>query len=298
MSRIDLRNRIWLVAGVLLVLAVGIALGGGPLTGNHRAASVQSASADAEPSDVPTAYADEFAEAAATRLYADGLSGHATAVLAMPGADQDTVKALATQVEAAGGALTGTFQIGEALSGSSATLDQAGASLAAQLADPRINPAAGTYELLGQLLGVALATTGTTSARADPTTYAVRDGLAAAGLLTSPQDVRTAPLVLVVLAPGVDAPVDSSRTENLLSGLVAGLAPTALGVVVVGDTASATGGELAALRDTAPTGAVATVDGVETPLGQMTAVLAETQVLTGSGGSYGASGADGPLPIP
>ena len=45
-------------------------------------------------------------------------------------------------------------------------------------------------------------------------------------------------------------------------------------MVVVGDEDSADGGELAALRESELTGPISTVDGIETTIGQVTAVLA------------------------
>jgi hypothetical protein len=294
------RTGVHVLAAVTLSLAVGIALGGGPLTGNHRgdaAPSDEPTSATSTPAPpAPTDYAAEFAGAGASRLYANGLFGHATAVLAMPGADQATVDALLAQVDAAGGASTGTYTVGAALvdPAQRATLDQVGSGLAGQLNDPRLNPAAGTYELMGQVLGLAMATKEQSSVRADPAAYAARTALADAGLLTSPKEVRSAPLVLIVLPPGTTG---GAADEALLSGLANGLGSTAAGVVVVGDEESATSGDLAALRGTTLSGPVSTVDGVETVLGQMTAVLALTAVLSGSGGSYGASGANGPVPL-
>jgi hypothetical protein len=42
---------------------------------------------------------------------------------------------------------------------------------------------------------------------------------------------------------------------------------------------------------------VATVDGTDTPLGQVTAVLAVIRSLSVPGGSFGASGSDGAVPL-
>ena len=73
----------------------------------------------------------------------------------------------------------------------------------------------------------------------------------------------------------------------MLSGLVNGLASNAAGVVVASDADSAEDGELAALRDSELVGAIATVDGLKTSIGQVTTILALMQVLLGTGGSYG-----------
>ena len=150
---------------------------------------------------------------------------------------------------------------------------------------------------MGQLLGVAMSTTQASSVRADLAAVSVRESLAGAELLTSPADVRNAPLVLIVLPPGEEGAESSLATRTILSGLVSGIGHNAAGVVVVGDEDSADDGELAALRESELTGPISTVDGIETTIGQVTAVLAMQAVISGTTGSYGASGSDGVVPL-
>ena len=84
----------------------------------------------------------------------------------------------------------------------------------------------------------------------------------------------------------------------VLTGITIGLGANAAGVVVLGDTVSGEVGLLAALREDADlTGTIATVDGSDTAIGQVTALLALIGSLDGSVGSYGASGSDGAVPI-
>ena len=113
------------------------------------------------------------------------------------------MKALQAQIIAAGGAITGTFTAGDKLidAAERSLIDSAGSQLAAQLVDPRVETTAPSYELMGQLLGVAMSTTQASSVRADLAAVSVRESLAGAELLTSPEDVRSAPLVLIVLPP-------------------------------------------------------------------------------------------------
>jgi len=302
---IPLRQHIASLVAVFLALAVGIALGGGPLAGDDDQADDDQPSTTASEKPDPVAddgaeFADAFAAEGAARLYAAGLNGHATAILAMPGAETAQIKALQAQIIAAGGAITGTFIADDTLvdAAEKSSVDEVGSDLAAQLADPRIETTAPTYERLGQLLGVAMATTQASSVRADLASVSIRGTLASAGLLTSPQDVRNAPLVLVVLPPGEDGEESSLATRTILSGLASGIAHNAAGVVVVGDEESADGGELTALRESDLTGSISTVDGVETTIGQVTTVLAMEAVVLGTTGSFGASGSDGVVPLP
>jgi Copper transport outer membrane protein, MctB len=95
--------------------------------------------------------------------------------------------------------------------------------------------------------------------------------------------------VLVVLGDESD--------DAILSGLMTGLAGKAAGVVVAGDTESGASGDLKALRGEDVVDDVATVDGVDTGIGQVTAVLALARSIRVQGGSFGASGSDGAVPL-
>ena len=289
---------------VFLALAVGIALGGGPLANDDDDSddNDQPTSTTTEARPVPDSqseFADAFAGAGAVRLYAGGLNGHAAAILEMPGAETAQVKALQEQIIAAGGSITGTYTAGDKLvdEGERSAVDSLGNQLTTQLVDPRVETTAPTYERMGQLLGVAMSTTQASSVRADLAAVSVRESLAGAELLTSPADVRNAPLVLIVLPPGEDGAEPSLATRTILSGLASGIAHNAAGVVVVGDEDSADDGELAALRESELTGTISTVDGMETTIGQVTAVLAMQAVFVGTTGSFGASGSDGVVPL-
>jgi hypothetical protein len=301
---ISLRQHVSSLVAVFLALAVGIALGGGLLADSDdepgdQPSGAASAGATEPPSADAASYADAFAAAGAARLYANSLDGHAVAVLAMPGAEPSQVKSLTAQVIAAGGAITGTFIAGDALlePGQKTLVDTQGSQLQTQLADPRVDTAATTYDRMGELIAMAMATDQQSSARADAAAVAIRQALAESGLLTSPADVRTAPLVLVVLPPGSKGATESLAVTTILSGLTNGLAANAAGVVVTADTQSADDGQLAALRSSELVGAISTVDGLDTTIGQVTIVLALAAVLSGTGGSYGASGADGAVPL-
>jgi hypothetical protein len=168
-------------------------------------------------------------------------------------------------------------------------VDTLGSQLMTQLGSGAVSADASTYDRLGQLLALSVATTSLPAS--DVTT--VRQGLAGAELLKSPSSADRAPLVLVVLG--------HSTNPAILAGIVSGLAAKSTGVVVAGSTAAATGsGDLATLRsEPASAGAAdaATVDGVDTTLGQVTTVLALIRSLSVQGGSFGAAGSDGPVPL-
>ncbi|MEV7432056.1 copper transporter [Nocardioides sp. NPDC092400] len=295
---ITYRHHVVSLVAVFLALAVGVVLGGGPLSELGRDDDQQApARTVTQQARLAAGYGDTFAESAAERLYDGGLADRPVALLAMPGADDTTVAGLTEQVELAGGSVTGRYDVQPALVAASekALVDTLGSQLAADLGAGVVDAEASTYARMGQLVGVALATTGDEGSPATDEAETVRQSLAAAELVVSPEgEASRAPVVLAVLG-------DTAATEGelaVLDGLLGGIAETSAGVVTVGDTDSArTGGVLAALRREPVADVVTTVDGVESALGQVTAVLAVLRRLSGEGGAFGASGADGAVPL-
>ena len=286
---ISYRHHIVSLVAVFLALAAGIALGGGPLSDLGRDDRPASASTAPDRTlEQAAAYGDQFATVSAGALYAGALKDSPVAIVTLPGADGATVSALGAQVEAAGGTVAGTYDVGRALTDVSekSLVDTLGSQLVAQLDAGAVSEGASTYVRAGELLGLAVAESDLPSAGAT----SVRESLAGADLLTSPQGALRAPVVLLVLGRHTD--------PAILSGLVSGLAGVATGVVVAGSTAAAAAtGDLAVLRSDPASDHAATVDGVDTPLGQVTATLALIRSLTVQGGAFGASGADGPVPL-
>lgn len=290
---ISFRTHVVSLVAVLLALAAGVALGGGPLSEVGRGAltSAPTAEESADPGRAAT-FGDRFAAAAASDLYRGGLDGHPVAVLTLPGADDATVTGLTTQVGRAGGSIAATYAVRPPLvaPGEKSLVDTLGSQLMTQLGDGAADQAAPTYERIGQILARTVATTRAGGAPSDVAATSVRQSLAGAELVASPKgDPERAPLVLVVTGEDVD--------DDILAGLLAGLASRAVGVVAVGDAASGLEGDLSALRASPLAAEVATVDGAETPVGQVAAMLALIRSLDTTGGAFGASGSDGALPL-
>jgi hypothetical protein len=284
---ISYRHHVVSLVAVFLALAVGVTLGGGPLSELGRDSEpAAKASAQQQDSGRAAAYADEFAKASAKKLYADRLRNHAVSVVTLPGADRKVVSALNGQVEAAGGSVAGVYDVQSPLVDASekSLVDTLGSQLMTQLGSA-VSADASTYDRLGQLLGLAVGATDLSPEDA----LSIRQSLAGAELLNSPGEADRTALVLVVLGDHVD--------DAILSGLMSGLAAKATGVVVAGNAESGTTGDLEALRAQPATEKVATVDGTDSALGQVTAVLALARSLTEQGGSYGAAGSDGTVPL-
>jgi hypothetical protein len=282
-----IRHRSYAVplTAVLLALATGVALGAGPLTDTGSNASPAPRVVTTSPDST---YADTFATSVGPALYRRGLSRRPVALVTLPGAEAATVAALASQVKAAGGQVTGTFAIDPQLvdAGQKSLVDTLGIQLAKQVRGATTKDAT-TYSRIGQLLAVAVATRGKTPARPDDGVTAVRQSLAAADLAAVPGGgPPTAPLVLVVLGDAVD--------QTMADGILAGLAHGARGVVAVAPTRDPV---LAALHTDGVTKHVTTVDGSETSAGRVAAVLGLVTAWQKPGGAYGASGSDGAVPL-
>lgn len=282
-----IRHRSYAVplTAVLLALATGVALGAGPL---HSATSDASTAPRVVTRPEAPGYADAFAASVARQLYDHGLSRRPVALVTMPGADPATVSALAAQVRAAGGQVTATYAVrGQLVDPQQKSLvDTLGIQLDKQLRDGTV-PGASTYPRIGQLVAIAVANRGTAGAPAGADASAVRQSLAAAQLLDVPSGApQTAPLVLVVLG--------SPLVQPIADGVLAGLGAGARGVVAVAPTRDAT---LAGLRADGVGQRVTLVDGSETGAGRVAAVLGLVRAWKRPGGSFGASGADGAVPL-
>lgn len=287
---ISFRYHVVSLVAVLLALAAGVALGGGPLSdlGRQPTATAKPAS-DAGAIDRERAFADDLATAGATRWYADGLAGASVLIVTFPGASDSTRQAVAAQVSAAGGAVTGTYAVQPTLvdPGEKTLVDTLGSQLMTQLPDAGISPSASTYQRVGELIGAALTSTNAKGNKAlNEQSTSIIQSLGSADLL-KPTTEATGRATYVIGLLGPSGPADA---DPIYAGLLSGLAPHAVGVVLAAPDA---GGRLSRLRRDPVAEQVATVDGVDRPTGQVTAVLALSQWPTSRGGAFGASGADG-----
>ena len=281
---------------VCAALGVGVALGGGPLS-NPSDARTTAAHATGKPHDDLAAQAEagqRFATAVAPTLLDATLTGQRVAILAMPGTPDTVTDGLATQIAAAGGTVTSTVHVTTTATdpANKALIDTLGDQMATQVKGV-VEAAQPPYVRLGQLLASAVATTGTAPAAptsAQSTTLATLDESHL--VATEAAASSTAPLLLIALGDHVD--------PTILAGIVEGGATRAHGIVVTGSTGSGLRGDLKRVRalDLGEQATkVATVDGEETSVGQITAVLALARQVTGGGGAYGASGIDGAAPL-
>ena len=294
---ISLRHHLLTIVAVFLALAAGIVLGGGPLSDvTAPASSTTSARPTTAPANAPqAAYAEAFAGAVASQLVTGRLDGREVVVVSVPGADEQLVTALTDQVAAAGGAVSAQVRLTEAMvdPAQKSLVDTLGSQLMTQQGDA-VGAEASTYDRMGQLLGLAVATSTPDGEDVTGRSRSITAAAAGADLVEPIEDVkRRAPLVLMVL--GTDATDPGS--DAILAGLASGLGRQAAGIVVAGVTSDGGDGQLGRLRTDPASAQVTTVDGTDTAAGRTATVLALAHALEAEGGAFGASGADGPVPL-
>lgn len=295
---ITLRHHLLTIVAVFLALAAGIVLGGGPLSDVGPTAATSSGEADTAPAAdrAQTDYTESVVSALGPATVSGRLAERSVAVVTVPGADEQVVTALTEQVTAAGGTVSARYDLSADIidPGQKSLVDTLGSQLLTQQAEGDVAAEASTYDRIGQLLGLAIATKEAAGQDVNGKARAIVDAVSGAGLMAKPGEVaQRSPLVLVVL--GTDAGDEGS--DAILAGLAQGLAVQAGGVVVAGATSDGGEGQLGRLRADPVSAAVATLDGVDTVAGRVATILTLQRSLTTPGGAFGASGADGPVPL-
>ena len=121
--------------------------------------------------------------------------------MTVPGADEQVVTALTERVAAAGGAVSARYDLTETMVGpdQKTLVDTLGSQLMTQQGDA-IAAEATTYDRIGQLLGLAVATATPEGEATNGKGRAILESLTGADLVAAPAEVeRRAPLVLLVL---------------------------------------------------------------------------------------------------
>jgi hypothetical protein len=295
---ITLRHHVLTIVAVFLALAAGIVLGGGPLSEVGPAVTAAADNDAATPGDggARADYDDAFVSAMSPAIASGRLADTSVAGVTVPGADEQLVTALTENVSAAGGTVSARYQLADDLVDPSqkSLVDTLGSQLLTQQPADAVAADASTYDRIGQLLGLAVSTKEAAGQDVNGKARAIVEAMSGAGLVEEPGTVeRKAPLVLLVL--GTDAADEGS--DAILAGLATGLAAQAAGVVVAGTVADGDTGQLGRFRADPAAAGVASVDGIDTPSGRLTTIIALQRSLTTPGGSFGASGSDGAVPL-
>jgi hypothetical protein len=324
---ISFRYHVVSIVSVLFALAVGVALGAGPLRGQPDSTRVDQVAADRQvrndlSGQVETlrrtgAFDDAFATSVSPGLLRGSLRGHEVSVVVLPTAVTADVSALTRLVGVAGGRVGITLQVTDQMLDvtKKSLVDGLGSQLDGRAAGLRIPAAAGPYDRIGALLGRALGTVQPGGEPADSTSTTILAGLQTAGLTSGAGGpaagaparrgpaagaaARRGDLVLFVTGAGRGAPDARKGAATIVTSLVRAVDGVTAGTVLAGPVTSAgVAGPVRAVRQ-APAAArdVSTVDTLGTTAGQVVSVLALAEQAAGRTGHYGAVGAaDGAVP--
>lgn len=302
---IDFRYHIVSLISVFLALAVGIALGAGPLEetiGNQLTEQVAQLRAEKDALREELGAADAagqeraaYLDGASDELLAGVLTG-TVALVTLPGAEDDVVSAVVRRLGQAGATVTARVAVTPAWTAADQLTFRS--SLVGNLSG-YLQPGPSVDASTDAVLGLSLARALTASSADDPGALTeeaglILDVLTSGQLLsvTVPPD-RPADAVVVIAPP---AGSEATGGEDALVELVDAFADEA-GGVVVGGSASDPVGLVPAIRASDVADRVATVDSVADVTGQISLPRALAAALAGSVGHYGfADSAEAGLP--
>jgi hypothetical protein len=309
---ISFRYHIVSIVSVFLALAVGIALGGGPLKGQVDNTLVDQVKSDRQTKAALQAqiaglrssntFTDQFASTVAPTLIGDTLKGRVVTLVVLPTAEQSDVTSLSDLVGVAGGTVGGTVRIGDQLvnAGDKQLVDELGNQLEGRASGLGIPADASPYERIGALIARAIGTDVAAGAEVDGPATSILAGLSTTSLMSTEGDLdRRGSLVLFVTGPGQGSSSDRQGAATIVDTLVRAVDQGTGGVVLAGPAASARAvGQVKAVRDDVTTAQeVSTVDSLGRTAGQVVSIMALAGQAAGRTGHYGAvDAADGAMP--
>jgi hypothetical protein len=310
---IDFRYHVISIVAIFLALATGIALGAGPLGEEFDQQLANEADRDRQAKEElrdqldqveqVVEFEDEFSTIVGPQIAGQSLADRTVAVFVLPDADDDVVDSVTARIEGAGATVTSTITVQDGL------LDSAEQETAEGIAVQVLDGVEGvpdtegaqTYQLIGYSLArayLATAEAGTPmDAAANEIDGAFTYGDEGASYLSHDDEIgRRANLAVVISGPPSEEP-QAGQGERVAT-MVQAMDSMSGGVVLAGPLESAgEDGYIAAVRDSAASDSVSTVDVVDRPAGQVVTVLALEQQGDGAVGQYGAAdSADAAMP--
>ena len=310
---ISFRYHIVSIVSLFLALAVGVALGGGPLKGEVDNTLVDQVKADravkgelrAEiaAQKAGNTFTDEFADTIAPGILGQTLQGRAVTLVALPGSSQNEVTALGDMVATAGGTVGGTVRVGEGLLdvGNKQLVDELGSQLLDSASDVSVPADASGYERIGALIARAIGTDESAGgAGVDATSDSILAGLSTAGLMSADGALdRRGSLVLFVAGAPEGTEDEQTGASSILSTVATAVDGGTDGTVVAGPIGSAREhGVVRGIRDDVVAARdVSTVDALGRSAARIVSMMALAGQAEDQTGHYGAvDAADGAMP--
>ncbi len=309
---ISFRYHIVSIVSVFLALAVGVALGGGPLKGEVDNTLVEQVEADRKTkADLQAeivalrssnGFTDAFAANVAPGLLSKSLTGRPVTLVVLPGADEEVVTSVTALVGLAGGTVGGTLRAGDGLvdAGNKQLVDELGSQLLDGTPDVSVADDASGYERMGALIARAVATDVDAGAPVDDAANSILSGLSTANLMSAEGDFESrGSLVLFIAGEGTGSAEERQGANTIVTSLATAIDVDTDGVVVAGPVDAARGnGLISAVRgDVVAARDISTVDAISRQAGQVVSVMALAEQSQGGAGHYGAvDAANGAMP--
>lgn len=307
---IDFRYHIVSIVAIFLALAVGVALGAGPLEGTFNEQLASQAETDREDKERLRAQVEDltqvdeyqaaFVSTVAPELVGERLAGRQVVVVALPGAADTDIEAVRSLLGEAGAGVSPTVRISQTLVNDAdrALVDEVTSQLLARLPEVSVGENSTPYERAGQVIARGFLTDEDSGAPVDAAAQDVLATYSDVNLIAT--EAPTEQLASLVVVVAGDPPADAADTQAQVSATLAQAFDAASdGVVVAGRPPSAEeNGVVASIRDTdGVVASVSSVDVVDTPSGRVSTVFALLEQAAGSAGHYGLVGAaDGAVP--
>lgn len=280
---ITFRYHLVSIGAVLLALAAGVALGAGVLDESRLAPDGDDSGSVRDTALV--SFEDGYAARTAGGLIDDSLNDRSVVVMTLPGAREDEVAGIRSDLEEAGASVTGTVGLTGKL------LDPANRQFAESVAGEASPDADGEgYARIGTVLGDAYL--GEDGSSLDEGASTVVSAFTEGELI----DVEDAPESRASLAVVVAGPSRTGDGAEVLTAMVRSLDGAGDAAVVAGPASSSREGGVVDVvrRDAAQ---VSSVDVTDSAAGRAVAVLALAKAADGETGAWGTSrSADGALP--
>jgi copper transport outer membrane protein MctB len=311
---ISLRTHAISLAAVFLALAIGVALGSGLLSNTVLSGlrddkkelqnQINSLTDDKNALNEKLNAAGQFDAQMSPRILHGTLGGKSVVVFRTPDAVDDDVDAVTRMVSQAGGAVTGTVALTQEF------VDANSADKLLSVVNSPIVPAGKQLNTAsvdqgsqaGDLLGISLLinrdpkVAAVDDSQRDTVLTALRDtGFIAYG----DQRIGAANSALIVTGGGLGD--DAGNRGATVARFAAGMAPHGSGTVLVGRDGSSSGTAAVAVTrsDAALSGAVSTVDDIDSESGRITSVLALSDLIAGGRpAQYGIGHGAGSVTIP
>lgn len=293
-----MRTRVMAFVAALLLVALGVALGAGPLQGDSDRAEREAAEQrdaitqrDARIADLhrQAEFGAAYTGATAARAVSGRLTDRKVGLVTLPGTDATTVELVEGLLRAAGAQVTGRIVLADALLDPSndGLVEALSSQMVQQTPGLPVTSGANGYQRIGALVARAVGvppSAHVASASYDTTAVSIVSSLKVAKLVESASVTARAGLTVVVLPPSTDAAQVSALT-SVLAGYAAQIPSVVAGPATTAEEKQV----LAVLRSQGL--ALSTVDSVDSSTGRVVAVLALAARTRGVTGDFGVVGA-------